>query len=113
GFVFFGRGGFPALLPPPAPPPPPSTHTKPRPGRAAPSGVLGPAGPKLVTPLLSYTDLQVVELGAGLGVPWELAWSCVLDQETQCGGCPACQRRRAAFRAAGVIDPVFAPAGVR
>ncbi|MBB6430151.1 7-cyano-7-deazaguanine synthase [Algisphaera agarilytica] len=79
----------------------------------APAGVLGPAGPKLVTPLLSYTDLQVIELGTGLGVPWELAWSCVLDQETQCGGCPACQRRRAAFRAAGVIDPVFAPAGVR
>lgn len=79
----------------------------------SPAGSVGSAGPKLVTPLLGYTDVQVVELGTGLGVPWELAWSCVLGKLEQCGSCPACQRRRAAFRAAGVIDPVFAPAGVR
>jgi len=77
-----------------------------------PAGVTGEAGPAVVAPLLSYTDVQVVELATGLGVPWELAWSCVMNQPQQCGSCPSCQRRRAAFRAAGVIDPVFAPAGV-
>lgn len=79
----------------------------------APAGTVDPASPPILTPLLSYTDLQIVELGAGLGVPWDRAWSCVMNKPEQCGSCPACQRRRAAFRAAGVIDPVFAPAGVR
>jgi len=65
------------------------------------------------TPLLGYTDQQVVELGAGLGVPWELAWSCVMSDPTQCGACPTCRRRRAAFHAAGVVDPVFAPIRAR
>lgn len=77
------------------------------------AGTRGQTGPKLLAPLLGYTDVQVVELGTGLGVPWGAAWSCVLNKPEQCGSCPACQRRRAAFRAAGVIDPVFAPAGVR
>ncbi|MEM7627053.1 MAG: 7-cyano-7-deazaguanine synthase [Planctomycetota bacterium] len=69
--------------------------------------------PEVTLPLLGYRDAAVVELGSGLGVPWELAWSCAVNGETQCGGCPACRRRRAAFRAAGVVDPVFAPVGVR
>lgn len=74
---------------------------------------VGNAATTLATPLLSYTDAQVVELGAGLGVPWDSAWSCVMDHEQQCGSCPACRRRSVAFRAAGVVDPVFTPAGVR
>lgn len=69
--------------------------------------------PELTLPLLGYHDAQVVELGAGLGVPWEAAWSCLLDGPQQCGSCPACRRRKLAFRAAGVVDPVFAPAGQR
>ncbi|MEO0514321.1 MAG: 7-cyano-7-deazaguanine synthase [Planctomycetota bacterium] len=78
-----------------------------------PAGTLDAAGPTLLAPLLGYTDVQLVELGTGLGVPWELAWSCSFNKPDQCGSCPACQRRRTAFRSAGVIDPVFAPAGVR
>lgn len=74
---------------------------------------VGTPGAGLVMPLLGYTDVQVVELGAGLGVPWESTWSCVMNNERQCGSCPACRRRSAAFRAAGVVDPAFAPAGVR
>ncbi|MEM1109207.1 MAG: 7-cyano-7-deazaguanine synthase [Planctomycetota bacterium] len=78
----------------------------------SPAGALDSDTPSLLTPLLGYTDVQIVELGTGLGVPWELAWSCLHKQPEQCGGCPACRRRQRAFRAAGVIDPVFAPAGV-
>lgn len=69
--------------------------------------------PEITMPLLGYRDTAVVELGAGLGVPWEVAWSCAIRGQVQCGSCPACRRRRNAFRNAGVVDPVFAPAGVR
>jgi 7-cyano-7-deazaguanine synthase len=63
----------------------------------------------LTVPLLGYDDRQLVELGHGLKVPWDLAWSCLLPGPAPCGSCPACRRRRAAFRAAGVIDPAVAP----
>lgn len=76
-------------------------------------GLAQRALPEVTMPLLGYRDAAVVELGSGLGVPWELAWCCVIKGATQCGSCPACRRRRAAFREAGVVDPVFAPAGVR
>lgn len=58
----------------------------------------------LQTPLLRYTDRQLIELGEGLGIPWELSWSCALDVQRPCGGCPACRRRSTAFREAGVMD---------
>ncbi len=63
----------------------------------------------LQVPLLGYSDVQIIELGQGLDVPWEHAWSCALNLPTQCGSCPACRRRRAAFDRAGVPDPVFTP----
>ena len=63
---------------------------------------------ELTVPLLGYSDAQLIQLGQGLGVPWEIAWSCLLNASQQCGSCPACRRRRRAFEAAGVIDPVFA-----
>lgn len=69
--------------------------------------------PELALPLVGYSDVQVVELGGGLGVPWELAWSCVMNSPIQCGSCPACRRRHAAFRAAGVVDAAFDPAAQR
>ena len=76
-------------------------------------GTGAPGMTELTVPLLGYGDAAVIELGAGLGVPWELAWSCVMNGAVQCGSCPACRRRRDAFRAAGVVDPVFAPALAR
>ena len=68
---------------------------------------------RLTTPLLGYRDVEVVRLGQGLGVPWELAWSCVLDAERHCGSCPPCRRRRQAFDAAGAVDPAFSVRGRR
>ncbi len=67
----------------------------------------------LTMPLLGYSDRQVVELGAELAVPWEAAWSCANGLDEPCASCPACRRRIAAFRAAGVVDPAYTPAGVR
>lgn len=65
-----------------------------------------PDPPPIETPLLEHTDVQMVELGGSLGVPWHLAWSCMIPGANPCRMCPGCRRRHAAFEAAGVIDPV-------
>lgn len=61
--------------------------------------------PNIAVPLLELTDRQVVELGANLGVPWELAWSCQQRAMQPCGVCVNCRRRAAAFAAAQLPDP--------
>jgi 7-cyano-7-deazaguanine synthase len=61
--------------------------------------------PAFETPLLELTDAQLIELGAHLEVPWELAWSCLLPGSQACRLCAACRRRRAAFEVAGLTDP--------
>lgn len=66
--------------------------------------------PRIDTPLLELTDRQVIELGAELKVPWALSWSCFGSAELPCRVCPGCRRRKAAFQAAGVVDPVERPA---
>jgi 7-cyano-7-deazaguanine synthase in queuosine biosynthesis len=60
--------------------------------------------PRIETPLLELADQQLIELGGQLGVPWDLAWSCLGDGDRMCRVCPACRRRKAAFDAAGVVD---------
>jgi len=69
--------------------------------------------PRIETPLLELTNKQLVELGGQLGVPFELAWSCLLHQERACRVCEACRRRKASFDAAGVVDPADELAPVR
>mgnify|MGYP005847889301 CR=1 FL=1 len=63
--------------------------------------------PRLDTPLAELTDVQVVELGVQLDVPWALAWSCLTPTSTgeACQSCEACRRRAKAFAAAGVAEP--------
>ena len=68
--------------------------------------------PEIETPLLELDDQQVIELGAQLEVPWELAWTCLLHGESPCRVCDACQCRRAAFDAASMVDPLEEPVGV-
>lgn len=62
--------------------------------------------PALRCPLIEMTDQQIVELGAQLGVDWELAWSCLLAGEAPCLACVGCRRRKAAFDKAGLSDPI-------
>lgn len=67
---------------------------------------------------------EIVELGAALGMPFEMTWSCyegqwtdpeLLDEDTfhykseivHCGICGPCAMRRKAFRMAGVEDPTI------
>ena len=53
----------------------------------------GPAPPRLAMPLLELDRDEVVALGARLGAPMDLTWSCYEDREAPCGACPACARR--------------------
>jgi len=72
------------------------------------------ASPALIElPLVEFDDRQIVELGAALDVPWELARSCELDGDDACGQCPRCRRRRAAFEAACIDDPLLEPAAAK
>ncbi len=68
--------------------------------------------PRIDAPLLELGDRQVIELGEELKVPWALSWSCLGSAELPCRACPGCRRRKAAFQAAGVVDPIEKPARV-
>lgn len=60
----------------------------------------------VVAPFASLTKAQVIELGARLGVPFELTLSCMHPSgERHCGLCSKCRERRDAFAEAGVFDP--------
>jgi len=62
--------------------------------------------PPIDTPLLELDDQQVIELGGQLEVPFELAWSCLLNSDAPCRVCIGCRQRREAFEAAGMVDPI-------
>lgn len=60
----------------------------------------------IATPFASLDKSQVIELGARLGVPFELTLSCMNPHgDEHCGVCSKCRERRDAFAEAGVIDP--------
>ena len=65
--------------------------------------------PAIEIPLLELKDQQLIELGTQLGVPWELAWACMLAQDRPCMTCQPCRYRHAAFEAAGIADPIEQP----
>jgi 7-cyano-7-deazaguanine synthase len=45
---------------------------------------------------------DIVRLGQGLKVPWELVWPCYFAGEKWCGECESCQRAKRAFNSANV-----------
>lgn len=60
----------------------------------------------IAAPFAALHKAQVIELGARLGVPFELTLSCMNPQEDlHCGQCSKCRERRDAFAEAGVMDP--------
>lgn len=59
----------------------------------------------LERPFVGMSKAEIVALGAKLGVPFALTWSCYNGGETHCGKCSTCVERAAAFRSAGVPDP--------
>lgn len=61
---------------------------------------------RLEFPLVWMTKEDVVAKGIELGVPFHLTYSCYEGTRLQCGKCPTCVERIAAFKASGAIDPV-------
>jgi 7-cyano-7-deazaguanine synthase len=59
-------------------------------------------------PLLRKTKAEIVRLGARLGVPFRLTWSCYRGGRRPCGTCDACRLRAKGFREAGLADPALA-----
>lgn len=59
----------------------------------------------LLAPFSRKTKAEIVQLGAQLGVPFELTWSCYSGGDKHCGLCGTDVERREAFRIAGVPDP--------
>jgi len=47
-----------------------------------------------------------VRLGADLGAPLHLTWSCYQGEEEACGRCDSCLLRLRGFQEAGVPDPI-------
>lgn len=76
-------------------------------------GIEGRA-PKLLAPLVRLSKAEIVRLGAKLGVPWELTWSCYRGTELACGLCDSCRLRLKGFAETGQHDPLeYEAAGKR
>jgi 7-cyano-7-deazaguanine synthase len=61
---------------------------------------------QLVTPFISKTKKDILELGLKLGVPYEHTWSCYQQEDAACGVCGSCHFRQEAFNALGIKDPI-------
>jgi 7-cyano-7-deazaguanine synthase len=60
---------------------------------------------EIKAPFSGISKAELLKIGANLGVPYELTWSCYLDKEKHCGKCESCVNRKAAFKVAGIPDP--------
>jgi 7-cyano-7-deazaguanine synthase len=77
-------------------------------GRAVEAGTRPQTRIEVVTPLIAMSKSDIVKMGAELGAPFELTWSCYsppVDGKA-CGLCESCRLRTRGFREAGVRDPV-------
>jgi 7-cyano-7-deazaguanine synthase len=57
-------------------------------------------------PFASLSKAGIVRLGIELGVDFSRTWSCYRGIPPACGTCPTCVERLAAFREAGLADPL-------
>jgi len=61
---------------------------------------------RLITPFISKTKKDILELGLKLGVPYEHTWSCYQQEDEACGVCGSCHFRQEAFGSLGITDPI-------
>lgn len=62
---------------------------------------------KIVAPFLGKTKADVVKIGLGLKVPYEITWSCYERGDKPCGRCATCLDRAKAFAANNIPDPAL------
>jgi len=60
---------------------------------------------RLQVPLIHMMKDEIIKLGAQLGVPYHLTWSCYKGESKHCGVCATCNARKEGFRFANVKDP--------
>jgi len=58
------------------------------------------------TPLIDKSKGEIVRIGAKLGAPFELTWSCYSENDVACGVCDSCLLRLKGFKEAGMVDPI-------
>mmetsp|Transcript_10930 Transcript_10930/g.34534 ORF Transcript_10930/g.34534 Transcript_10930/m.34534 type:complete len:221 (+) Transcript_10930:90-752(+) len=59
---------------------------------------------EVALPQAELSKPEVIRLGADLGVPLHLTYSCMRGRERHCGTCIQCRARREAFVSAGVEE---------
>ena len=65
---------------------------------------------KAVTVHAPYCGMRkaaIIRIGVSLGVDYGHTWTCYRGGLTPCAACPACVERAAAFREAGLPDPLL------
>lgn len=60
---------------------------------------------KVEAPLIKKGKAQIVKLGAELGVPYKMTWSCYKGNRVPCGVCDSCTLREKGFKESGIDDP--------
>lgn len=61
---------------------------------------------KVEAPFIDKPKSEVVRVGAELGVPFDLTWSCYEGGDKACGLCGTCRDRIRAFAENGLTDPI-------
>jgi 7-cyano-7-deazaguanine synthase len=61
---------------------------------------------EIKTPLIDLDKAGIVRLGLELQAPFDLTWSCYVDDKVACGRCSSCLLRLKGFAAAGATDPI-------
>jgi len=62
---------------------------------------------RILAPLVFLDKASIVKLGARLGVPFEVTWSCYAGGDKPCGKCPSCKVRIKGFADANYEDPAL------